>query len=763
MTGRLIINDLRRNKLANASICIFMAISAMLFALSVFLLSLLGNSIDRLMAAAETPDFLQMHEGSIEESKFKDFVKGRDDIEEMQILGFLNVRNSDLTIGSTSFADNMQDNGLSCQSGEFDFLLDEENRIIAPGKGEVYVPVCYRLEYGINRGDLMRIGPEQLKVAGFLRDSQMNSMMASSKRFLVSRDDYERLKPLGSEEYLIEFRLRKGKDINAFAAAYEEASLPDNGPKITFPLIKMMNALSDGIMIFVILLISFVILFISILCIRYIVLTNLEKEKPEIGMLKATGISGKDIRRLYFSKYLALSLAGCLAGITLTILISRPLGAQIRELYGDPGNGAFVFLMMLTGAFTAEILILLSVRRTLKAMGKLSALEAVRGQGDFGKKGRHWITIGIVTAGAVFMMILPRNIERTISDPGFASYMGIGESQIRIDIRETGKSGEAARELEEITGKDERVKKRALMNTSSYKAFLPDGYTFNLMIENGDHKSFPVKYSEGRAPEGDKEIALSILNAKELGIKTGDEIGILRETGKGTETVTCRVTGIYSDITNGGKTAKADFGEGAGESPVIWSVIYLSLKDGEIAESWINEYSERYAASEAGVRITEISEYLNGIYGQTIRNIKKASFGAALLSVITLFIVTFLVLRLVIWRERQDCSLKKALGFRTKEIQAEYYRKVFNCLLTGMTAGIFTGIVPGQWLAGGLLSLMGAYGLKFTVDKGTAFLVIPALSALTCFYAAFLALREIKRVRAYECLRGKDCFLRSEW
>ena len=360
------------------------------------------------------------------------------------------------------------------------------------------------------------------------------------------------------------------------------------------------------------------------------------------------------------------------------------------------------------------------------------------------------------------MMILPRNIERTISDPGFASYMGIGESQIRIDIRESGKSGEAARELEEITGKDERVKKRALMNTSSYKAILPNGYTFNLMIENGDHKSFPVKYSEGRAPEGDREIAVSILNAKELGIKTGDEIGILRETGKGTETVTCRVTGIYSDITNGGKTAKADFREGAEESPVIWSVIYLSLKDGEIAESWINEYSERYAASEAGVRITEISEYLNGIYGQTIRNIKKASSGAALLSVITLFIVTFLILRLVIWRERQDCSLKKAIGFRTNEIQAEYYRKVFTCLLTGIAAGMFTGIVPGQWLAGGLLSLMGAYGLKFTVDTGTAFLVIPALTGVTVFAAAFLALREVRRIKAYECLRGEDYSPRSK-
>ena len=89
------------------------------------------------------------------------------------------------------------------------------------------------------------------------------------QRFLVNETDYERMRPLGSEEYLIEFRLKEGSDINAFSTAYEDAGLPGNGPTITYPLIKTMNALSDGMMILVILLVSAVVLFISMLCIRY--------------------------------------------------------------------------------------------------------------------------------------------------------------------------------------------------------------------------------------------------------------------------------------------------------------------------------------------------------------------------------------------------------------------------------------------------------------------------------------------------------------
>ena len=201
-------NDLKANKLVSAATCVFMAVTAMLIGLSILLFTSLYDSIDSLMAEAETPDFLQMHTGEMNEDQVIAFAGRRDDAEEMQICTFLNLQNSQITIGKASLENNMQDNGLCRQSGSFDYLLDAEGAVIHPQDGEVYVPVCYRKEYGIHAGDVMRIGGEQLRVAGFLRDSQMNSMMASSKRFLVSEADYERLRPIGSEEYLIEFRLK---------------------------------------------------------------------------------------------------------------------------------------------------------------------------------------------------------------------------------------------------------------------------------------------------------------------------------------------------------------------------------------------------------------------------------------------------------------------------------------------------------------------------------------------------------------------------
>ena len=755
MNGRMIMNDLKANKLVSAATCIFMAVTAMLIGLSILLFASLCDSIDSLMTEAGTPDFLQMHTGEMDEDQIMVFADRRDDIEAMQICTFLNLQNSQITIGEESFENNMQDNGLCRQSESFDHLLDAEGKVIHPSNGEVYVPVCYRKEYGIHTADVMKIGGEQLRVAGFLRDSQMNSMMASSKRFLVSDADYERLGPLGSEEYLIEFKLKEGSDTNAFATAYKDAGLPGNGPTITYPLIRMMNALSDGMMILVILLVSTVILLISILCIRYIILTQLEKDKKEIGMLKAVGVSRRDIRRLYFQKYLLLSAAGCFSGIIMASIAARPLGTQMRELYGDAGNTGMVYVLTVLGSIAAEGIILLSVYRTLRRTDKMSAVEVMYGRGSFGRNRNLWIPVTIIVAAAVFMILVPWNMRSTIAAPEFVTYMGIGDSQIRIDVRQT-ENNEAQSEavMKDIT-KDDRVRDSVLMQTGSYRTVLPDGSSCNLLIENGNHSRFPVRYTEGRSPERRTELALSVLNAEEMGVKTGDTVVVYQKKKDGqTSETTCTVCGIYSDVTNGGKTAKGCLKDPDDSTPVMWSIIYLSLDDEGQAGQWTREYQNRYASSEDGIKITLISDYLKGTYGQTIRNISNASLVSAIMACLILFVVILLLIRLVIWRERTKSSLRKALGFRSSDIQKGYLKKTLVYTAAGMALGIFAGVVPGQALAAMLLRSMGAYGFHFSIDPAAVFAGAPAVTAASVMAAALVGLMEVKDIRAYECLRA---------
>ena len=232
MRKRLILNDIRKNRLFTAATVAFMTVSAMLFALTAVLSISLLSSIQTLMEQAKTPDFLQMHAGTVKEEEISAFAEVHPEVEDWQVMPFLNLENSKISLGEHSLADSTQDNGLSMQGQTFDYLVDLTNELPEVHSGEVFVPICYKAQYELSEGDTMQIGNRKFTIAGFIRDSQMNSMMASSKRFLVNETDYESMRETGTEEYLIEFRFEEGTDTGEFEHAYKEAGLPDNGPQL---------------------------------------------------------------------------------------------------------------------------------------------------------------------------------------------------------------------------------------------------------------------------------------------------------------------------------------------------------------------------------------------------------------------------------------------------------------------------------------------------------------------------------------------------
>ena len=124
-----------------------------------------------------------------------------------------------------------------------------------------------------------------------------------------------------------------------------------------------------------------------------------------------------------------------------------------------------------------------------------------------------------------------------------------------------------------------------------------------------------------------------------------------------------------------------------------------------------------------------------------------------ILSSMVLFVVVLLLLRLLIFRERSDSSLKKALGFTSRDVQKEYLQKVIISSAIGIALGIFAGVVPGQSIAGLFLGAMGAQGFRFIISPLLAFGFTPVIALLTSLLAALLGLTEIRRIAAFECLK----------
>lgn len=746
MIKKLIFNDVKNNKLMSAASVFFMTASAMLLALAVMLSADLMGAVEKSAERANIPDIMQMHTGSIDETLIKEFAESRSEVRDWQICRFLNLNNSEITLGSHSLADSTQDNGLSVQGERFDYMLGMDNELPDVREGQVYVPICYRKMYELSVGDIMKIGGSELVIAGFIRDAQMNSMLASSKRFLVNAADYEKISHQGEEEYLIEFLLTSGSDINEFSTAYAAAGLPSNGPAITKPLISMMNALSDGIMILIILLVGIAVILISILCIRFILLLQTERDRTEICTLKALGIEKSDIKRIYFSKYLMFSFCGAVIGLAAAFLLRLPLGEEIREFYGTGDNGIISCILSISAAAVAEGVILLAVWKILKKTDDMPPVEAMVSANDSEKSGRRgqYLLIGFVTAICTFIMLVPQNLYTTMSAPDFVSYMGIGNSDMRIDVRMTEDIGKATERIASELETDKNVLKYSVLCTKTLTAELSDKAAVNLSVETGDHTLFPVIYSKGRYPEKENEIALSSMNSKELGLDVGSEL-YLTVDGEKTKYTVC---GIYSDITNGGKTAKA-CGTAGGDS-IVWSVIYVSLADGANKDGWTEHYRS------IGADVTDIADYIGKTYGQTLDTVSSAAKVSAVTGAAVTAVVVMLFMRLIAEKKRGEISLQKALGFKARDIMRSYFAKGIIPAVSGIAVGVLSANILGEMLCGAALKLLGADSFRFVINGGRVYFMLPMIIVITSAAAVLTGIYPIKNVRAYECCYGKE-------
>ena len=284
---------------------IFVAAAAMLVSLAAILIVNLSGALDTLMTQAKTPHFMQMHSGEIDTARLTSFAEQNSNVDEFQVVEFLGIDGAQIILGDNSLANSVQDNGFSVQNEKFDYLLDLNGNIINVSDGEIYVPVTYMKDNTTKVGDKAVISGKEFTVAGFLRDSTMNSSLSASKRFLVSNNDFAEIKDLGSIEYLIEFRLKDFSKIGEFETAYASAGLEANGPTVTYTLFKMMNAISDGMMIAVILLVSALVVAIAFMSIRFTLLAKIEDDYREIGVMKAIGLRLSDIKKIYLAKYMS--------------------------------------------------------------------------------------------------------------------------------------------------------------------------------------------------------------------------------------------------------------------------------------------------------------------------------------------------------------------------------------------------------------------------------------------------------------------------
>lgn len=771
MFQRIIANDLKKSKFISLTTLLFVAVSTLMLALAAILFINLTGAIDGLMKDAKTPHFMQMHAGELDRARLKSFSEANPAVEGFQVMEFVNVEDWELLVEGAPIEGGVQDNGIMKQGKDFDFLLSLEGEVIEPAAGDIYIPLMYMKNGAVQEGDRIHIYGREFTAAGFLRDSQMNSPLSSSKRFLVSDGDFEILQPQGDVEYLISFRLTDLDHLPAFQGAYVAAGLESNGPTLTHGLFRIINGLSDGLLIAVILLVSLLAVAITFLCIRFTLMARMEDDRREIGVMKAVGLHNKDIIRLYLAKYAVLAFLGAVLGYGASLLLKEPLLKDIQLAMGVYHQPVSERLLGMAGALLILVMVVACVYVVLGKIRKVSVTEAIRmgtGQERSGMVGRFllsrsrllhsnvflavkdllgrkklYLTMVMILLIAMFMMTLPQGLYSTISSENFITYMGAGKSDLRIDIQQTNDIRDKARDIAAAMEKDEDISSHVVLTMGSYVVRGEDGGESRLLIETGDHSLFPISYSYGRMPTAPQEIALSAMNAEELAKGLGDRLTVVIQG----EEVELTVCGIYSDITNGGKTAKAAFTDG--EENVMKSAITADVEDRSRLTAVLSRYEENFTYA----KVTGVDEFVHTTFGSTLEAMEKASAAGSLAALFIAFFMTLLFVKMLVSKDRYAIAILKSIGHHNRDIRTQFLVRALLVAALSLILGILATMTLGERLAGLMIASFGATHFSFEINALLTYVASPALMLAVVALATHIGTRSITCIHIAESIK----------
>jgi len=766
---KLVQKDFKRNPVITIVLTVFLIISAVLMAGGLRVAGTTISSLNGLNELAIPPDYLQMHKGSYDEEAFEKFVKAHEYIKDSLIVKMLDISNADISYQGETLEKCLMDNGFVIQNEGFDLLLNMDNETAVVEDGEIGVPVYYAEELGVQVGDTITLHKgdysKKLTVSTIIRDSTMNAALTSSKRFLISQSDVDEISHhMGEWEDCFEFLLKDGASTGVLQKDYIDAGMPSNGVAVTGSLLNMMNALSYGLVAFIIIAISVLLIMIALLCLSYIIRATMAEENYTSGEMKAIGFPKKEIEYLYQMKYIILVMIAATIGYFAAIPFGDFFSASVTQYCGNGTSEWVKWALPFMGVMLLVLIVMRRCHRIIRENMKSTVVELMRAEENIKKEGhytlplagfkyrnlviafgelkckwREYFVIFFVFVISSFLILLPMNMKNTIENPSFITYMGIGECDIRIDMQYSEKLAKQKAAAISYLKNDPELKKYQIYQNGYVQFQNAEGEREYLRVENGDESVFPLEYLEGNAPNenasnGSKEMALSYLEASELGKKVGDSM----EVDYQDKTLLFTISGIYQDITYGGKTAKAaiDFNE----NDVQVYIIYLDVSDSVNIQEKTNELRSILTDS----KITPISEFISQTLGGIIDNMSLVEGAAIVISLLLITLITVMFLQLITAREHRAIAIKKAIGFSDRDIRIQFGIQILIIQFVAIIVGTFLANTLGESIFGMLLSFMGASKITLLVEPVRAYLLSPMVQMCVVFITVIIGTKVVR-------------------
>lgn len=786
MYFRILKKELKRKKAMNLILLAFITLATMFVSSSVNNIVTVMGGLDYYFEQAGMPDYYiaTMDKGKGE--AVSNALADMDAVDSYGIEPVLYLNPDNLSHAGKAIPDLQNSIVLMAIEDAAIHYFDEENEILRQVEpGTVWLSIKALERSGLHAGDSITVSvggvSEELKIAGGMKDAYLGSDMVGMDRFIMNGADFAKFNTDTqiNTQYGGSFCYIRIADTTAV-----EKSMDTLGTSVVFTGDKQMMKLTymlDMVIAGLLLVVSVCLILISFLVLRFTIAFTISEEYREIGVMKAIGIRTMKIRGLYLTKYLALAVAGAVIGFAAGIPFGKLLLGSVSKSM-VLGNDCGVLLNLLCAVGVVGIILLFCFSCTRK-VARFTPLDAIRSgmTGErFKKKSflrlqktrlrpagflaandvlsspRRYLTVMLTNALCLVLLMILANTANTLKSSELISFIGMTKSDayytnedLQMSFMTEGGRAMLENELAEM---EQTLANHDMPAKCSYEVLYELSLTFgdntcnSRGFEGVGTTTDQYVYQQGTPPQNAGEIAITPVIAEKLGADIGDTIFIRMPEGE----QPFLITAIYQSMNNMGEGVRLhesldlDFAQSSGA--FAFQITFTDHPSSKEVAGRIARIQTLYNTD----KVYSADEYVDKIIGvaDTLNAVKRF---VLLLAVLVIALVTVLMERSFLAKERGEIAILKAMGFQTGTI-VRWHGYRFG--IVGIAAAVLAAALsyPLTLLAvNPIFSMMGAlYGVPYRIVPAEIFLLYPAIGVAVTLASALLTALYAKTIAASE-------------
>lgn len=786
MFFRILKNELKRKRTMNIILFLFITMATMFLASSVSNLITVTGAVDYFMEISKVPERFVIALNEAEQDVIGEYLEDSGSISDYEIIHTYNITNERISIVKAANTDETkyERTNTLCVHAAKDGLMqvfDTNDNPLILQAGEIAFP---RLEAEANHlqiGDKVSITVGEVKqeftVAAITKDVVFGTAFMGFKRVLVCEEDFER------------FANQKGQvqtNIYCINETDTDEFLSD-WQKQNFNIISMVDKatlsmayIMDMLIVAILIIVSICLILIAFMVLRFTIIFTLQEDFREIGIMKAIGLRDAGIKGIYLIKYFGIAVLAAFFGV----IASFPFGEMLLEqtiVNLVVKNARQNIWMHIICAVIVVGVVLLFSNASANRLRKFSAIEAIRNGSNgeryqaksrmrlwtkkYMKPGfymacndiisnpKRFLTLAITFCLGTLLILIPLSALHTLTGDNIVEQFSLASSDVYMN---NGKADDyvAEKNVENILEDLKEIEKMLQEHNLDAKVGTDVGYLIpcysydkekmvscmTLQAIGSWKRSYEVL--EGREPEAEDEIILTDIMAKEMKVVIGDTI-TFQYPDREEQFI---VTGIYQSMLNMGKgfrvshVAKLDMNYISG---LLCIQVELDGMGSDEAFERINEIFPNYEVKQA-------QEFIDDMTGNISQIIQSVMY---LLTVVVLVInglITALMMKAMIAKERGDIALLKSIGFSNQKICVWQIERVLLILLVSIVSGALLSKLLAPCTIGPIFAMMGANKIQLEVKPLETYVIYPLILLVVTGFVACLCALEVRKVDARE-------------